>query len=458
LTPLSRQTYAVAVKLFARPTALIGAILALAIGAMAGFLLRGAFRPSASREPVAKQEKELTTPPSSADAPPGKWRKANETLRTLTACPYLQGYEPAHKQTGIIRFDSEKASAGWNLCTSGHAAEAILMDIEGRVRHTWRYPLTQVWPDLAADPRMRKLEYWRHARLLPGGRLLAIYEGMGVICLDRDSRLLWAWRGGAHHDLDITPEGDILVLDREPKLLPRINPDEGVLEDFVTHLDSQGRAKKKTSVLEAFERSSYAPLLCRMPRKGDILHTNAIEILDGTQASIHTAFRRGNILLSVLELDAVAVLDPDRGEIVWALSGLWRKQHHPTLLPNGRLLVFDNLGAGDQSRLLELNPLTQEIVWKYGGRPETDFFSKTLGSCQRLPNGNTLITESENGRAFEVTSEGEVVWEYRSPHRAGEKGELVAALFEVSRLAPTEIRKLLGPDNDLSESDSPSVR
>ncbi|HSN89535.1 MAG TPA: hypothetical protein VL025_22425, partial [Thermoanaerobaculia bacterium] len=53
-----------------------------------------------------------------------------------------------------------------------------------------------------------------------------------------------------------------------------------------------------------------------------------------------------------------------------------------------------------------------------------------------LPNGNTLLTESENGRAIEVTPEGRIVWELYNPHRAGESNELVAVLFEVVRLPP----------------------
>ena len=69
-------------------------------------------------------------------------------------------------------------------------------------------------------------------------------------------------------------------------------------------------------------------------------------------------------------------------------------------------------------------------------RLDPDLFSKTLGSCQRLPNGNTLITESENGRALEVTRDKRVVWEFYNPHRAGARGELVAVLFEMLRLPP----------------------
>ena len=54
----------------------------------------------------------------------------------------------------------------------------------------------------------------------------------------------------------------------------------------------------------------------------------------------------------------------------------------------------------------------------------------------RLPNANTLITESEAGRAFEVTPEKKIVWEYFNPHRGDEDPKLIATLFEVVRLPP----------------------
>ena len=75
-------------------------------------------------------------------------------------------------------------------------------------------------------------------------------------------------------------------------------------------------------------------------------------------------------------------------------------------------------------------------TWKYVGDPERPFETETCGSCQRLPNGNTLITESDNGRALELTPQGDVVWEFLNPMRAGDAGEYVATLFEVVRLSP----------------------
>jgi hypothetical protein len=114
-------------------------------------------------------------------------------------------------------------------------------------------------------------------------------------------------------------------------------------------------------------------------------------------------------------------------------------QHHAHFIPKGlpgagHLLVFDNGGSSGYgfagpiapngvgafaratSRVLEINPVTLELVWSYAA---PRFFSTNISGAQRLPNGNTLITEGAGGRMFEVTSDGAIVWEYMNPLFAG---------------------------------------
>ena len=264
-----------------------------------------------------------------------------------------------------------------------------------------------------------------------------IFEGKALMKLDKDSNILWAHRNGAHHDFQVMPGGEMWILTREAHVVPDIHPTRPVLEDFVSLLDANGEERQRFSLLDAVGHSPYAPFLGSAPEAGDLLHTNSLEILDGAHEARVPAFRRGRLLLSVHTLNVIAVLDPDGGTIVWAMSGLWKRQHDPNLLENGDLLVFDNQGHDGMSQVIELDPTTQQIVWAYRGTPENGFYTELCGANQRLPNGNTLITESERGRAFEVAPDGVVVWEYRSPHRAGAKGDLVATLLEVVRLDPS---------------------
>ena len=67
------------------------------------------------------------------------------------------------------------------------------------------------------------------------------------------------------------------------------------------------------------------------------------------------------------------------------------------------------------SGVIEVNPATHEIVWKYQEPRPFNFYSPRISNAQRLRNGNTLINEGNFGRFFEVTTEGDVVWEYVNP-------------------------------------------
>lgn len=115
----------------------------------------------------------------------------------------------------------------------------------------------------------------------------------------------------------------------------------------------------------------------------------------------------------------------------------------PKGLPGeGNILIFDNGGwAGygylgrtskdgiktdlrDHSRVIEIDPITLEVVWIFTGEEwggmmplaaRSKFYSPLISSAQRLPNGNTLITEGCSCRIFEVTTDKEVVWEYIAP-------------------------------------------
>src|SRR5690606_8444811 len=52
-----------------------------------------------------------------------------------------------------------------------------------------------------------------------------------------------------------------------------------------------------------------------------------------------------------------------------------------------------------------------EPAWTYEDRP--DFYSGFISGATRLPGGNTLVCEGAEGRVFEVTRDGAVVWDFR---------------------------------------------
>ena len=350
----------------------------------------------------------------------------------LLAIPYLQGYNPATGRRNVTVHERGQAYEGLNLFTSGHAPEAFLMDMDGRILHEWRYEFARAWPGRVVEPENRSADrFWRRAHLLGNGDLLAIFEGLGLVKLDAASRLLWTYGGNAHHDLAVARDGSIRVLTRQRT----IRAGQPALEDHITLLDPEGRPLESTSLLRCLENSDYAALLDGMPGKGDLLHTNRLQVL-GDEVSAAAPFQAGRALVSFYTIGAIALVDLPLERVVWALSGLWRRPHDPTLLPTGRILAFDN-GWDERarrSRVIEFDPRSQEVVWDYGRSEGESFYTPHLGESQRLPNGNTLVVESAGGRALEVTAERRIVWEFVSPFRVGERGEFVASLTSLRRL------------------------
>jgi outer membrane protein assembly factor BamB len=125
-----------------------------------------------------------------------------------------------------------------------------------------------------------------------------------------------------------------------------------------------------------------------------------------------------HVLFCTRHQDTIGIVDWRSKRLVWTWGqGVLSGPHDATLLSNGNILVFDNGLSRGWSRVLEVNPERNEIVWEYHARAKKDFFTASRGSNQRLPNGNTLVAESDKGRAFEVTPDGKIVWEFLNPFR-----------------------------------------
>ena len=154
-----------------------------------------------------------------------------------------------------------------------------------------------------------------------------------------------------------------------------------------------------------------------------------------------------NIIISSRQASLLAIIARD-GHVVWRMGPDFREspqlmrigqiigQHHAHLIPKGlpgagNLLLFDNGGSSGygfdtpiarngygglaraNSRVLEIDPVKLELVWSYA--PAAGFFGTNISGAQRLPNGNTLITEGPSGRVFEVTAQRKIAWEYINP-------------------------------------------
>lgn len=366
-----------------------------------------------------------------------------DRIDQLRALPYLEGTAtPQDAPVNVVLFNKARTCPGYRLYTIQKLGRAELINEEGSVFHKWYY-----------QPQER----WERAELLPNGDLLVIGMdlhpgkdgawGDGIadssryaMKLDWSSRLIWKRNLSAHHDIELTPDGRLLLLTFKRRLEPGIHPTVVTRDDQLTLLDQDGTVLESMSMLDAIRNDrEIFPLQEVKPSEQDgvpwvdLFHTNSVEWMHYTNLFYKDGvYGPNNILVCIRHQDRVAIFNWTEKKIVWAwglnqLSG----PHDAQMLKNGHILLFDNgLGRG-WSRALEVHPMNGEIVWQYKGNPPQSFYTVSKGSAQRLPNGNTLLSESDRGRAIEVTEDGDVVWEFVCPYHLedGKRAAIVRMIW-----------------------------
>jgi hypothetical protein len=373
-----------------------------------------------------------------------------DLIEQLSAIGYLAGAEPAPDSQGVTQHDPQRVAPGLNLVTSAHGPVALLMDMHGRVLHEWRADFAQVFPDHPRSERAKKprRNFWRKARLFPNGDLLVIWELFGLFKLDRDSRVLWAVPEPAHHDLQLTESGEIVHLQAERKRIEGI-ADGLAVEDYIVVRDGGGRELRRIAMSDALRGVHWRRLRkafwVRNSERGygldersifDPFHTNSLWLLSEAEAvRLGEPFQAGDALVSMAMLDTIVILDMEKGVPRWSQQGPFGMQHGPRPTRDGAIVLFNNFLTADGSSVLTLDPRTRRVIREYTGPAAEPLHSRRSGSVQVLPNGNTLVVETDRGRALELTEDGEVVWEFRSPYRVGERLDRVASLYSLERVS-----------------------
>jgi outer membrane protein assembly factor BamB len=356
---------------------------------------------------------------------------------------------------GVNHYDPEKCENGYTLFSPAYGYTEYLVDMRGLVVYQW--PVTHA----------------NVAEILPNGNLFVHNCGSWLEELDPDGNTVWRWDGddeletNTHHDYYVDGNDIVFVgritesvrpgvyeADLEPKHMAtdvvwKINRDGDVIWKF-----SFGDHIEEIAALAGlplpipYRASKHAQGEAVPYGTADWAHTNTVEVLPETPLGRRDErFRAGNVMVSFRALDVIAIFDPVKDAIVWCYGlGVIDGQHQPTMLPNGNILIFDNGTYRGHSIVLEIDPPTGEIVWKYENG--TDFFSPFRSGAQRLTNGNTLITECDAGHLFEVTMEGEIVWDYWSPFVARGDNHLGKRIHRSTRYSAEAVQPLFDRRDD----------
>ena len=276
--------------------------------------------------------------------------------------------------------------------------------------------------------------------------------------------VVWKWRAWDHLIQDSDPElagfgsvpdhPELIDINADHRDVPPMTEaqkrEQEAMEKQLRRLGYIGGAAEDADA-DADEGRDRA----RLDRSGDWLHTNSV--------AYHP------------ELDLIAMSTPRLNE-VWVIDhsttteeaeshrgGRWNKggdllwrwgnprtygagaeadqqlfaQHDATWVTgaNGepRLLVFNNGGKRPDGKYSSVDELvlpfdpdggfSREASQPFGpSAPDWTFadpdafFSAFISGAQRLANGNTLICSGAPGRLFEVTREGNIVWDFRNPY------------------------------------------
>ena len=327
------------------------------------------------------------------------------------------------RNLGVTYYDEYQSAGGFTLFApqTGNG-RVVLINMHGDVEHEWNLPIRP----------------GRDAVILNHGNLG--YNGSN----EKSAELYSAWdiwHGG--HFMEVTPGGDIvweyedIFHHHDAQWLPNGH----ILYAAVAPFDvKDGKGLFNSKVPLEMQQRPFSDVVREVNRKGEVVwEWNAIEHLSVEDYPIHECFNIDNakerlhwpmingvhqhgklVYLSLRTTSGIIAVNKETKNIEWELKYPFvAQQHDPSITPDETLICFDNgnirPSSIHHSRIVEYDIKTKELVWSYADEMPPAFFSPYMGSVQRLWNDNTMICESAFGRIFEVTPEGETVWEYVIP-------------------------------------------
>jgi hypothetical protein len=394
---------------------------------------------------------------------------------------------------------SPEASPGYTLFAPIQFTETYLVDIDGKMVHSWSSDY-QPGESVYLEDNGHLL---RTAKDTIGTPFNAGGAGGRVEEFDWDGTLVWSFGYKSethlqHHDIERLPSGNVLMIAWELKTQaealaagrdPTKLADAGVWVDHLIEVDPTTDAIVwewhiwDHLVQQYDETQGNYGIVADQPGRIDFNrtlddgvdwnHVNGLDynaeldqivvsshhqdelwIIDHNTTTAEAAGPAGDLLYrwgNPQMYDAGAPADT-------LLSG----QHDPEWIAEGlpgagNIILFNNGVDWGYSQAYEITPAVEADgsyprtageawgpvgpTWTY--EDPDGFFSSFISGVQRLPNGNTLICEGALGRFFEVTVDGEIVWEFVNPVDSGgpvaqgtSPGGFGFLVFRADRYAP----------------------
>ena len=437
-----------------------------------------------------------------------------------------------------LRLTTPHVSPGYVLHNPNLSDTTYLIDVEGRVVHTWQ---SDYGPGggsylLENGHLLRAADVADAPVFSGGGQAGRIQE------FTWDGEVVWEFIFATedhrlHHDMAVLPNGNLLGIAWEHKgadeataagRRPELTPEAGLWPDMIVEIEplppDGGRVvwtwrmwdhtlQNHDPELSDYGEPAEHPELIDINGDQDTPELSAEELArlralgyvpsDTDRDDLSSDFMHTNAVAYNAELDQIVLSVPRFNEI-WVIDhstttveaagntgGRWGRggdllyrwgnpgtygrggaadqrlffQHDVQWVPEsmpgaGHLTLFNNNiedPAGNYSAVFELAPPIDDAggyvvpedepfgplapVWSYMAPDRVSFYSFFISGAHRLSNGNTFITDGRKGRFLEVTSEGEIVWEYWTPYAGDGEGNPTTlanphSVFRATKIPP----------------------
>lgn len=362
------------------------------------------------------------------------------------------GYS-AYRRTGLTHHHPQRSFKGYTVISPQGGDSTYVLDMGGRIVHRWRFSdLKPFNARLLDNGNLAVLgvetKFGTQGPRVPGADLPAElnervrgFGGNASVLreVDWDGDTVWEYQNETiHHDFVRLPNGNTVFpqwvdipeeLERQvrggQRTRGRVRPP--MSGDEIFEIDPSSKEVWRANVWELHDPRRDP--ICPLEPRNEWSHMNSVDVNAD-----------GDVLFSCRNNSRVGIINRSSGELTWSYGQPETfHQHNATWLENGNVQIFDNgmhrLGM-PRSRIIEVNPKSDEIVWEYTATPDIQFLSAHISGAQRLPNGNTLVCEGAPGRLFETTKDREIVWEWVNPIVETVRGGPSTSIFRAHKYGP----------------------
>lgn len=392
------------------------------------------------------------------------WKGAVAAVALSFACSApAAAYEAFSGPLGLLQYDKGKTFDGYTLIAPEQSTITYLMDMEGHIVNEWKSDYVPFYGELLPN-----------GNLIRHGRLPDAWPAFGGVAgileeFDWNGDKVWEYkmftpdREVSHHTFEVLPNGNYMLLGWEHKSyddMVKAGRDvnlpghsvfrdgmkvggrmiEGIWPDFVREVNRQGETVWEWHVWDHLGTGPdkidinvfLTPKRSPVTSGPDWTHFNGVSYNPATD----------QVALTSRNMGEVYVIDKKTGNIVfrWGNPANYGEgkfpggyydngntelfgPHAPDWTGDTTLSVFNNgdaRHAHNYSSAVEVDVTTGRKVWEWKpadvGTMPSNFYTGTQGGCQKLPNGNWLITNTNmGGHVIEVTADKEIVWEFNNP-------------------------------------------